>query len=122
MKTRCKLKPGQKGTKGLLEKYGDALICVRYRYDDTSRTRLKTVELIVERKELPAPKREMVADNTPVPVKFPSREPGLRKAAKRIGGRWDPVARLWYIPMGAIKGTELEKHMIWDAKKKKGQK
>ena len=52
MVTRLKLKPGQKGTKALVEKYGDALVCVRYRYDETSRTRLKTVELIVERKEL----------------------------------------------------------------------
>jgi hypothetical protein len=31
MKTRVKLKPGQKGTKKLVERYGDALVCVRYR-------------------------------------------------------------------------------------------
>jgi hypothetical protein len=122
MKTRCKLKPGQKGTKGLLEKYGDALVCVRYRYDDASRTRLKTVELIVERKELPPPNREKAADNTPVAVKFPSGEPELRKSAKRLGGRWDPVEKLWYIPKRAIKGTELEMHIILDAKKKTGKK
>lgn len=50
--TRLKLKPGQKGTKALVEKYGDALVCVRYRYDEASRTRIKTVELVVEKKEL----------------------------------------------------------------------
>ncbi len=33
MKTQIHLKPGQKGTKRLVEKYGDALLCVRYRYD-----------------------------------------------------------------------------------------
>jgi hypothetical protein len=33
MKTRVKLKPGQRGTKKLLDQYGDALVCVRYRYD-----------------------------------------------------------------------------------------
>jgi hypothetical protein len=33
MKTRVILKSGQKGTKRLVEQYGDALICVRYRYD-----------------------------------------------------------------------------------------
>jgi len=32
MKSRLNLKPGQKGTKRLVEKYGDALH-VRYRYD-----------------------------------------------------------------------------------------
>jgi len=57
MITRLKLKPGQKGTKALVKKYGDALLCVRYRYDEASRTRIKTVELIVEKKELPAPRQ-----------------------------------------------------------------
>lgn len=47
MKSRLKLKPGQKGTKAMVEKYGDALVCVRYRYDEASRTRIKTMELIV---------------------------------------------------------------------------
>jgi len=57
--TRLKLKPGQKGTKALVEKYGDDLVCVRYRYDETSRTRIKTVELIVERKQLTASSKKM---------------------------------------------------------------
>ena len=50
---RLKLKPGQKGTKALVEKYGDDFVCVRYRYDEARRTRIKTVELILERKQLP---------------------------------------------------------------------
>ena len=49
MTARTKLLPGKKGTKSLVAKYGDALLCVRYRYDEKSRTRLKTVELIIER-------------------------------------------------------------------------
>ncbi len=39
MKARRKLKPGQQGTKNLLEVYGDALLCVRYRYDNINRVR-----------------------------------------------------------------------------------
>ncbi len=50
MITRLKLKPGQKGTKKLAAEYGDSLVCVRYRYDEKSGTRFKTVELIVESK------------------------------------------------------------------------
>lgn len=46
MKTRLKLKPGQKGTRKLVDIYGDALVCVRYRYDEESRARVKTVEII----------------------------------------------------------------------------
>ncbi len=35
-----------------------------------------------------------------------------------MGGKWDPDVKLWYIQYGKIKGTELEKHMIVDAKEK----
>lgn len=119
MITRLKLKPGQKGTKALTEKYGDALVCVRYRYDEKSRTRLKTVELIVEKKELPPPKREKATDDTLAPVSIPYGERKLGIMAKAMGGRWDPDVKLWYIPAGKVKGTELEKHLILDAKMKK---
>jgi len=43
MKTQTHLKPGQKGTKRLVEKYDDTLLCVRYRYDESRGVRLKTV-------------------------------------------------------------------------------
>lgn len=44
------LKPGQKGTRRLVEKYGESLLCVRYRYDAKRGVRLQTVEIIVEEK------------------------------------------------------------------------
>ncbi len=106
MITRLKLKPGQKGTKALVEKYGDALVCVRYRYDETSRTRLKTVELIIEKKELPTPQQVSV-DDALVPVRISYGERELGKTAKTMGGKWDPDVKLWYIQHGKIKGTLL---------------
>ncbi len=48
MTARLKLKPGQNGMKKLLDKYGEALVCVRYRYDEASGTRVKTVELVAK--------------------------------------------------------------------------
>jgi len=47
MRVRLKLKPGQRGTKNLVNQYGDRLICVRYRYDEKTGKRYTTVELIV---------------------------------------------------------------------------
>lgn len=47
MKTQAHLKPGQKGTKRLVEQYGDALLCVRYRFDQVRGVKLKTVDLVV---------------------------------------------------------------------------
>lgn len=48
MKSYRHVKPGQKGSKRLVELYGDRLLCVRYRYDENRGVRLKTVELVVE--------------------------------------------------------------------------
>ncbi len=111
MTASVKLKPGQKGTKSLVTRYGDALLCVRYRYDKQSRTRLKTVELIVERKPwLPTSKR--FKNDTFVPVRIGFAEKALREQAKEARGKWNPEARAWYIQYGKIKGTELEKHII----------
>jgi hypothetical protein len=114
--TRLKLKPGQKGTKALFEKYGDALVCVRYRYDETSRTRIKTVELIVDKKELtPSRKKQQkIEDETLVPVRIEYGERQLGEMARSAGGKWGPKVKLWYIPYGKIKGRELETHIILD--------
>ena len=48
MRTGLNLKPGEKGTKRLVEQFGDRFVCVRYRYDEERKKRFKTVELIVE--------------------------------------------------------------------------
>lgn len=42
------VKPGEGGTLGPYRKHGDALICVRYRYNKRKDFRIKTVELIEE--------------------------------------------------------------------------
>jgi len=117
VKTRLKLKPGQKGTKALVEIYGDDLVCVRYRYDEASRTRIKTVEIIVERKQLP-PSSQSVKDETLVPLQIAYGAKELGKMARSAGGKWDADVKLWYIRYGSIKGTELEKHIILDSNQK----
>jgi hypothetical protein len=66
MKAHTNLKPGQNGTVRLVEKYGDALLCVRYRYDELRDVRLKTVELIVE--ERPGKAAPRLRDSDPVLV------------------------------------------------------
>jgi hypothetical protein len=114
MTTRLKLKPGQKGTKRLVEQYGDALVCVRYRYDEENRSRVKTVEIIVERKEWTPPPPKFAAEDV-VPVRIAYAEGAKKQLAKSAGGKWDPEARMWFIPYGKIKGTALEKHIILDA-------
>ena len=114
MITRLKLKPGQKGTKKLLAEHGDALVCVRYRYDETSGTRIKTVELVVETTMWKPPVKKF-RDNDLVPVRIGFAEKNLIAAAKTAKGRWNPDERLWFIRYGNIKGALLEKHIVLDA-------
>ncbi len=114
MKTRLILKPGQRGTKSLVEKYGKDLLCVRFRYDAKSRQRLKTVELIVDRTSWtpPAPK---YSENTIVFLRIKAADMPMRQQAKAAGGRWNPEKKLWFIKYGKIAGTPLEKHIQVDA-------
>jgi len=77
VKTRLILKPGQQGTRNLLEKYGEALLCVRFRYDAELRQRLKTVELIVERTEWTPPPPRYSAD-TLVPLRIEAADIPMR--------------------------------------------
>ena len=48
MKAHKHLKPGENGTLRLVERFGDNLLCVRYRYDAIRDMRIKTAEIIVD--------------------------------------------------------------------------
>jgi hypothetical protein len=87
---------------------------VRYRYDEESRARIKTVELIVEKISW-QPSARKFGDNDLVPVRIGFTEKALMESAKDAKGRWNPEARLWFIRFGNIKGTTLEKHIVLDA-------
>ncbi|WP_241426328.1 hypothetical protein [Geobacter benzoatilyticus] len=85
MKTRLILKPGQRGTKRLTDKYGDDLVCVRYRYDAETRQRLKTIELVLERTPWEPPPEKFSAD-TVLALRIEGYETEQRKKVKAAGG------------------------------------
>ena len=96
MRTLKTLKPGQAGTKQLLARHGASLLCVRYRHDEVTGQRLKTVELIVQRRSRPPDPARRAASRVSVRVDW--RETTLRQRIKAAGGRWHPAARLWILP------------------------
>ncbi len=113
MKTQTHLKPGQKGTKRLVEKFGESLLCVRYRYDAVRGVRLKTVEIIVDEKSAKGSASYRDADMVSVIVAYS--EKVLREKLKRVGGRWNPEEKLWQVSFGAIRGDiELEERILED--------
>ncbi len=117
MEARVTLRPGQRGTKKLVQRFGDRLICVRYRYDAVQRKRFTTVELIVA--EAPwNPVAPSVASHSTgdfadqVTVRVGYSEESLRQRIKAAGGRWDADHRLSRLPLGRVRALGLVDRIV----------
>lgn len=102
METRSTVQPGARGTKRLVARYGDRLVCVRYRYDAGRQRRYKTVELIVDEQPwTPGPRDE-------VWVRVGPDERQLQRAVRQAGGTWDADRRRWRLTYSAVEALHLE--------------
>ena len=108
MQTRLSLKPGQKGTKKLLAKYGDQLVAVRYRYDVERQRRYKTVELVVE--ELPWQPR--IDPETRLPLDLEVRVIRLHQQVKAAGGQWNVTGKVWELEYREVVRLNLEGRLM----------
>ena len=105
METQDSLRPGDEGTGKLVAKYGDRLVCVRYRYDSKSRTHYKTVELIEEAKpEVPG----CAKDFTEVAVRIGFQEEELRERVKAAGAKWDVLNKTWIMRFEDAQALDLQ--------------
>lgn len=101
MRARSTLRPGQPGTRKLVQEYGERLLRVRYRCDALKRKRYTTAEIIVDQSDWdPLPSK--VARREKVAVRIGVAETRLREKVKAAGGRWDPARRLWFLPMEQV--------------------
>lgn len=119
METRVTLRPGAKGTKKLVEKFGDQLLCVRYRYDHQEQVRYKTVELVIECIPWkPGGRPPQDGRNPPgrppvlVGVRVRFEETALRQQVKAAGGRWSPERRLWVMPLSVARRLHLADRLV----------
>lgn len=102
-----RLKPGAPGTKRLVKRFGDALLCVRYRHDPLRHCRLTTVELIIEERP------EKPEKTAWIHIAYSETE--LRLRVKEARGTWHPDRKLWLVPLKKIKALKLETRMVTDA-------
>jgi hypothetical protein len=117
---RLRLRPGQNGTEKLVEKYGDRLVAVRYRYDEYTGTRLKTVELVEETQPWsPSERRAKTPcqSGEPAPsdrfgVRVGYNEVELRDRVKQVGGIWRPEDRMWELTYAQIQAMGLEERIV----------
>jgi len=117
MITQTTLRPGQKGTKRLAKKYGERLVCVRYRYDQATGRRYTTVELIeeeIERHQAATidSKQDSPGNQERLGVRIGYEETELRDKVKAAGGIWRPRYKLWELPYQDVVALGLESRVV----------
>ena len=110
MQIKATLKPGRNGTKQLLERYGDQLICVRYRYDKIRHKRLTTVELIVDEQDWQT--NLLITPDKLVNIRIGFGETELREKAKEHGAFWDREQKTWRLSYRKVIELGLEKRIV----------
>lgn len=108
-----KLAAGKPGTKKLLQKYGDKLLCVRYRYDTERKEKMKTVEIIVEKDPWDGNEGK-IPGNKIMHIRVGYGELGTRNIVKAAGGRWNRERRVWELPYQQVQALGLENRIIGD--------
>jgi hypothetical protein len=111
MRTRLTLQPHQDGAKELRKQYGDRLVCVRYRYDETTKQRWKTVELIVEENDWEPPPPQW-PEETVVALQVAAQERAMRQQVKAAGGKWNPREVVWELPYGQVVALGLTARIV----------
>ncbi len=111
MRTRLTLHPDQDGAKQLRNQYGDRLICVRYRYDEVTKKRWKTVELIIEESNwepfpCKPPKDALVA------LQVAAQEREVRRQVKAAGGKWNPREVVWELSYEQVVALGLTERIV----------
>ncbi|MEJ2156388.1 MAG: hypothetical protein P8X96_13705 [Desulfobacteraceae bacterium] len=109
MDVKATLVPGQNGTKRLYKKYGDQLVCVRYRYDKARQKRLKTIELIIDEQDW-SPGVTIPMDSR-VAIRIDYGETELRELVKGAGGYWNPEKKVWMLSYHKVLEMGLEGRM-----------
>ena len=106
-----KILPGQYGTIKYQKKYGDKLVCVRYKYDIIKKEKIKTIELIVSR-DYWNPEAEKISPNKIVGLRIRYGEIDLARRVKSLGGKWNPRKKVWEIPYRYSKILRLEDRIV----------
>ena len=115
MRTSKKLLPGRPGTIRMLHKYGEKLVCVRYKYDEKTKKRYKTVELIEEINEWNKDESRIPA-NKMMKIKVKYGEVDLGLAVRSLGGIWNKANKYWELPYKDVQTLGLEHRIIQDQK------
>jgi hypothetical protein len=103
-----KLAPDQPGALKLARRYGEALLCVRYRQDLEGLHRYTTVELVIDER----PAIWARTDKTIVTVHLGPAEYALKSLAKSHGATWNTKTCLWHMPRAVARELGLLRRIV----------
>ena len=106
------LNPGKDGTKSLVKKYGKNLICVRYRYNAANKECVKTVELVVERKQWDPDHKNSIPSNKILPIRVKYGEIQVGRLVRQAGGVWNRAKKVWELRYDQIQSLGLNDRII----------
>lgn len=111
MITKRTLYTGQAGTKKWQKKYGERLICVRYKYDIEHETKMITVEL--EEETQPWKRNtENIPKNKIVRIRVNYGEIEIGRKVRTFGGTWNSEAKLWELKYEAVQALDLTDRIV----------
>jgi hypothetical protein len=109
--TRRTIYPGKPGSKKWQKKYGDKLVCVRYKYDDITKKRMTTIELTVAEQDWQQ-NTAIIPKNKIVSIEIQYGEIDLARKVKSLGGKWNKDKKVWEISYGNVQFLGLTKRMV----------
>ena len=108
MQVTKKLAPHQPGAKKLAQRFGEQLLCVRYRQDTEAGRRYTTVELVVDEGPMPTDKRR----SSFVYLRIAFDDLAMRQAIRKHGGTWDNNRRLWRMHQDGVLALQLQNQVL----------
>ena len=102
------LRPGAKGTKRVVDQFGEQLLYVRYRYNWAEKKCTKTAEIILSER-LWDPQ---IQEDTKVYVWIAMEEVGFRLDIKDAGGKWVKERKLWQVSYKEVERLGLTSRIV----------
>jgi len=113
MITRRTLYPGQPGTKKWVKKYGENLLCIRYKYDPENNKKMITVELAEETGDW-AKNKMRIPKNKIVQIKVRYGEIDIGRKVRAFGGNWNKEKKVWELPFAHVQALGLTDRIVSD--------
>jgi hypothetical protein len=116
MKVLKTISAGQQGSQKYLQVWGDKLLNVRYREDNTGEIVITTVEIVVDERPKPrqgCQQRGYLAARAKsyVAIKIGFDEASLRVKVKQSGGQWNNDRELWILSREKVMALGLKERI-----------